>query len=228
MTIKVERDAFLLVLNGESSPASQEPQAKPPSNTYDDDAEIVIYSPKDQAPVLIPRSPSGFHFWQDCNDLFTPELVDSDVDSEIDDDCSFDVPLRSRRRVTFAQPLITDVWTRPRTLSEDLGSLFYTYEETQRFRQEYRLERKLIAQLEEDSTATQSNKDEAFLLCNGRSPRHRISRVVVRHQDTFETFYDDNLALHKESPSLVTPSVMSKSDDFFDNDSFWSGSITWY
>jgi len=62
--------------------------------------------------------------------------------------------------------------------------------------------------------------------------------VVVRHHDTLETFYDDEQT-QKEVTSSVnpTPSPFSlptdeteagKGGDFFDNDSFWSGSITWY
>ena len=76
--------------------------------------------------------------------------------------------------------------------------------------------------------------------------RHHISRVVIRHHDTLATFYDANYDGKNDSnssgcsPSLLpggldtttgTPSTMTNaqgSEDFFDNDSFWSGSITWY
>ena len=43
---------------------------------------------------------------------------------------------------------------------------------------------------------------------------YRISRVVVLHNDKLETFVD-----HQKEANV---------DGFFDNDSFWSGSITWY
>ena len=78
--------------------------------------------------------------------------------------------------------------------------------------------------------------------------RHHISRVVIRHHDTLATFYD---ATHDKNdsnssdllPTLPggtdttgTPTTMTTTtttnatgnEDFFDNDSFWSGSITWY
>lgn len=55
--------------------------------------------------------------------------------------------------------------------------------------------------------------------------RRRISRVVVEHKDSQETFYD----LHDfSSYTLQKGGASSMNDDFFDNDSFWSGSITWY
>lgn len=81
----------------------------------------------------------------------------------------------------------------------------------------------------------------------GNNRRHHISRVVIRHHDTLATFYDATYDGKNDSnssgcsPSLLpggldtttgTPSsTMTNaqgSEDFFDNDSFWSGSITWY
>ena len=53
--------------------------------------------------------------------------------------------------------------------------------------------------------------------------RRRISKVVVEHNENLETFYD----FHE---SFVSPDngEAAFDDVFFDNDSFWSGSITWY
>jgi hypothetical protein len=49
--------------------------------------------------------------------------------------------------------------------------------------------------------------------------------VVVEHNDSQETFYD----LHDfSSYALQKGGTSSMNDVFFDNDSFWSGSITWY
>ena len=47
------------------------------------------------------------------------------------------------------------------------------------------------------------------------------------HNDTLKTFFDDDMMmtpLPKEIPQKAAPEGM----DFFDNDSFWSGSLTWY
>jgi hypothetical protein len=46
--------------------------------------------------------------------------------------------------------------------------------------------------------------------------KHQISRVVVVHNDKLETYED------------ATSPVQESSNDFFDSDSFWIGSITWY
>lgn len=85
------------------------------------------------------------------------------------------------------------------------------------FRQEYRLERKLLNELSADpETLSLDEKDLAALVspATTTSPQaYRISRVVVLHDNKLETFVDENA---------------DDVDDFFDNDSFWSGSITWY
>ena len=53
--------------------------------------------------------------------------------------------------------------------------------------------------------------------------RRRISKVVVEHNENLKTFYDSD-------QNLASPvsGGASFDDVFFDNDSFWSGSITWY
>lgn len=82
----------------------------------------------------------------------------------------------------------------------------------------------------------------------GNNRRHHISRVVIRHHDTLATFYNATYDSKNDSnssgrsPSLLpggldtttstgissTMTNTQGSEDFFDNDSFWSGSITWY
>lgn len=89
-----------------------------------------------------------------------------------------------------------------------------------RFRQEYRLERKLLQELDVDPETYPVNDEQLSALLGSSHPqalgRHRISRVVVLHNDKLETFLN---------PDEVKSPV---GDDFFDSDSFWSGSITWY
>eukprot|EP00591_Stephanopyxis_turris_P006479 CAMPEP_0195506718 /NCGR_PEP_ID=MMETSP0794_2-20130614/296_1 /TAXON_ID=515487 /ORGANISM="Stephanopyxis turris, Strain CCMP 815" /LENGTH=279 /DNA_ID=CAMNT_0040633133 /DNA_START=40 /DNA_END=876 /DNA_ORIENTATION=+ len=141
------------------------------------------------------------------------------------------------RRVQFAQPLVTEVRTRPRTLQEDLRSLFYTYEETQRFRQEYRAERQILARAgcddpipESSDTSTDSllNEEEMNSLFGDdysswkkRSEHNKydISRVVVMHNDVLETYDDlqESCMLSNMHKEPVSP----EGDFFFDNDSFW-------
>jgi len=78
----------------------------------------------------------------------------------------------------------------------------------------------------------------AATTCASNSGRHRISRVCVVYNDKLETFcnpadFESNGATQK----LATPFSTQNSNctkngdipsDFFDNDSFWSGSLTWY
>jgi hypothetical protein len=72
--------------------------------------------------------------------------------------------------------------------------------------------------------------------------------VVVLHNDKLETFFhqhdepqdddggdtsDDLLASLVSPPApapeaSVAPSSLPSGDDFFDSDSFWTGSLTWY
>ena len=77
--------------------------------------------------------------------------------------------------------------------------------------------------------------------------RHHISRVVIRHHDTLATFYDATHDKNDSNSSDLLPTLPGGTDttgtpttttttttnatgneDFFDNHSFWSGSITWY
>ena len=108
-----------------------------------------------------------------------------------------------------------------------------------RFRQEYREERRLRAQEESDtetsdaSTSGESGPDKSIWDgCTGQdidqsSRNHRISRVVILHKNTLETFFDEKM--NNSNPSDPHPGKCKMaSDDFFDNDSFWSGQITWY
>jgi hypothetical protein len=92
-----------------------------------------------------------------------------------------------------------------------------------RFRQEYRLERKLLNELAADPESVSiGNQDlDEHAATQPSAVRHRISRVVILHNDKLETFFNPD---HSPVEKKVEPS----GDDFFDNDSFWSGSITWY
>jgi hypothetical protein len=138
------------------------------------------------------------------------------------------------RRVSFAAPLVTEVRFRARTPEADKPLLFYSEKETTKFRQLYRQERKAMDPYEEEDDVQIVSQDPFYVEAEGDallastveppSERRRISRVVVEHNDSFETFYDfDDVA---NPPQDGGASVGN--DVFFDNDSFWSGSITWY
>jgi len=258
--IIIERDAVLCLMNREG-PSISLPEilselpktltsstASSPSATTDD----RIRNPLTPAPRVILRGSAPISL----PDLCPVELVpcSDDEESDLEDDASCATVSTSslsgdrRQGVTWSTHLVTEVKTRPRTLPEDVRDLFYTYEETQRFRQEYRQERKMLAQLQAEPCLTTSTcTNPASLSTPSSTPfsysstpgRHRISRVVVMHNDTLKTFFDDDLLSPKVPPSTEdhekdtlehSPALLpcGKSNDFFDDDSFWSGSITWY
>jgi len=95
-----------------------------------------------------------------------------------------------------------------------------------RFRQDYRRERRLLQQANTVDPTVRNKEEERLNESNSRG-RHSISRVVVLHNNTLETFYDDQYKLSTIVNYQATPDD-KPTDDFFDNDSFWSGSITWF
>jgi hypothetical protein len=190
-----------------------------------------VREPKENDVVLVPISPDRYN---DPAQLLRKFVAAAGIS----DDSSRDAPSPPPRRVRFARSLVTDIRTRPRTRPEDQRVLYYTYEETQRFRQEYRLERN-PGSCFAGTTPTPSGEKEdleseggesAFQGPLGSNSRpHHISRVVVRHHDTLATFYDANLLSMNDPDDSTEFGVKNdKNGDFFDNDCFWSGSITWY
>jgi hypothetical protein len=91
------------------------------------------------------------------------------------------------------------------------------------------LERKLLNELSVSNnpeSVSIGNRELSALVATDSQPvvRHRISRVVVLHNDKLETFFNPDTP----APTPVAKKAVPSGDDFFDNDSFWSGSITWY
>jgi hypothetical protein len=175
---------------------------RPPCPGTGDELINVSCVKDGESPCIFIGEKGGLPFaeFSDDDTASTASMSDSSLDDE--------------KRVSFAETLVSDVWERPRTPPEDVSKLFFSSEETSRFRQEYRLERKLLAELDVDPETHPVDEEElSALFANSSTDRHRISRVVVLHNDKLETF------LNPQQP---------KGDDFFDSDSFWSGSITWF
>lgn len=247
MTIQIQQDAILCVTNSDSNNGSTQPschqhnplrkETLPYSLTKDYD----VYDYSDMVDSMI-----------DVDSQSQPELDETDDDDSTLSSCS-----SSSKGVTFCDNLVTEVNWRPRTRRKDVRSLFYTVEETQRFRQEYREERRLKAQEGADSSSL-SKSGELGLDNSDRDgfqdqeiekklkihPHFRISRVVILHKNNRETFIDGKLSVsHSSSPSssssrkgnssstMCNPCPEKSDSDgnaFFDNDSFWSGQLTWY
>jgi hypothetical protein len=113
-------------------------------------------------------------------------------------------------------------------------------EETQRFRQEYREERRLKAQDDATFNSSTSSTGEPGSEANDNGSsgqdtdsshnktNHRISCVEVVHKNIRETFIDRGMKIDDMSQIPTRDDYKMASDDFFDNDSFWSGQVTWY
>eukprot|EP00429_Kryptoperidinium_foliaceum_P085398 CAMPEP_0176190418 /NCGR_PEP_ID=MMETSP0121_2-20121125/3929_1 /TAXON_ID=160619 /ORGANISM="Kryptoperidinium foliaceum, Strain CCMP 1326" /LENGTH=210 /DNA_ID=CAMNT_0017529041 /DNA_START=32 /DNA_END=661 /DNA_ORIENTATION=- len=210
MTIKVEREALITVLS--RSPSWPSSPCEATSISGDEGDEFVL--------VNLPKS--------SC--LVDSGLLRCSSYSDEDSLCTLSTSSESlstdssiERRVSFAPSLVSDEWSRPFTPREEVASLFYSTEDTNRFRQEYRLERKVLNELSIDPDTFPVESEELSDLIStapgGLSPhgRHNISRVVVLHNNKFETFFTPGEVLQRKEPAEVD----------FDNDSFWSGSLTW-
>lgn len=267
MTIKIERDAILCVINNNNDITSSSSSSSMTSKT-----------------TSLSKSKEVFDLIHSF-DYSKPELDETDDESTFSSSSCSSSTLGGKC-VSFADPIVTEVRYRPRTLRRCVRSLFYSVEQTQRFRQEYREERRLKALEEADSnlssqlstssyggkesgdtptwkrfpnknlspdnnqntTQSSSTKSSSSSGSNSSGPstqpkNHRISRVVVLHENTCETFIDGEMnqvspdvvedsskSHHRTSKSVITtiPQCRFASNDFFDNDSFWSGQITWY
>jgi hypothetical protein len=64
----------------------------------------------------------------------------------------------SERRVSFAEDIVTDIWTRPYTAASEKSTLFYSGADIQGFRREYRtLVRQRLAEKQSQASSTSSS-----------------------------------------------------------------------
>mmetsp|Transcript_5885 Transcript_5885/g.14469 ORF Transcript_5885/g.14469 Transcript_5885/m.14469 type:complete len:307 (-) Transcript_5885:866-1786(-) len=306
MTIRVERQALLRVLRTPSPLNNDLIKDEPPipSSIGSDDGDDEFVIIEELLPLCEKTKPLVLTTTSDDSDddsqtssAISSVLSEEVLDDEDDDDDDADSSATTSSRVSFKDELVTDVWTRPYTPTEDVPSLFYSSDTIAQFRLEYRLERKVLSELAVDPEQL-SNVDEEELTsllvpptlmssptasssCSSSvstsspamaNPLYRISRVVVVHNDKLETFVDPTKEVvppqeetkldvpsspsssswvplsesfcqpqqpqqHQEQHSLLSASLDShhrhqdqdqSAENFFDNDSFWSGSLTWY
>lgn len=116
MTIKVEQEALLRLLSAPPSTPFLEPPIRCHDGYYHIDVRKAGFS--SDFPVEKLRDSS-------CDDdsVFTASTASLSSDSD-DEDLD--------RRVSFAEPLVTEVWTREYTPRDDIATLYYSTEETQR------------------------------------------------------------------------------------------------
>lgn len=246
MTIKIENEATNLCVSESKCVNADDTRQynKALINKYDElglcstraGAKLFVSSllrDSDSSPCLSP-----YDLVEDILKGSDQESYSSEDDTFVDDESSISSCGTSQsmerdndqRRVQFAPRLVSEVRERPRTPLEDISTLFYSHDDTQRFRQEYRMERSVKSHVyyEEEECIQPSKSNESstqsfsFNIPKKRN-RHKISRLVVEHQGTSRTFYNND----DPTSSEVFVQNMT-SDNFFDNDSFWNGSITWY
>lgn len=172
----------------------------------------------------------------DIPDLARLSFDDSSDESSYDDNdsidnISFDSSSKSKR-VSFCNTLVTNVKYRPVTKHSDKNLLYYTTAETDRFRQIYREERSReyrcsIKHIRNGGLSLEEGEEEE----REEEPssqiyqsRRLISRIVVNPKKSSKggSFYDD-------FPSYILENNENDNDDIcFDDERFWSGSITWY
>jgi len=257
MTIKIENEETNLCLLG-SKCGSQVDPTQCSSSLINEDRGLGLCSTRAGARLFITSLLretdsssflSPFDLVENLLKVDEHETYSSEEDTFVDDDTSISSygTIHSierdheSRKVHFSQQLVSEVRERPRTPQEDIRSLFYSYDETQRFRQEYRMERNLKTQSESDSQKDRRHhlpgEDPSLFTCTVPKKRncHKISHLVVEHQGTCKTFYNQEKTLSSEdnqtnlfSPEPQEPLKNTTVDNFFDNDSFWNGSITWY
>lgn len=198
--IKIDREALLKIL---AAPALTPPY-EAPIRCRGEYEYVSIQKPAFEEEYLVEKPQD-----QDDDSVYTASTASLSCDA---DDVDYD------KQVSFSDSLVTEEWTREYTPKDDVAHLFYSSEEMQRFRQEYRLERKLISDLSINPDKLHTDIELFSQLVDskrqaGAQGRHQISRVVVLHQNKLETFAVE---------------VFSSDDIQFDLDSFWSGNLAWF
>jgi hypothetical protein len=140
MTIRVEREALLMVINTSSSSSfsSTSPLSSTSSSSWspcirDDDDEFVIV---DSVPTIKGKNNCFYSdyltssYARDNDDQASLCTISTTSDSSFDSTSDIST-IADHRRVSFAPQLVTDVWTRERTRLEDISNLYYSAQQTQ-------------------------------------------------------------------------------------------------
>lgn len=127
MTIRVEREALLTVINSSQSSTIQ--TTAPTSTSLCSRVCRTCIRDEDEF-VFVDSVPT--------KELYSDLIPDSTGEDDLASLCTLSTSSVSScdysndgRRVSFATDLVTDVWTRERTLPEEVSNLFYSALETQ-------------------------------------------------------------------------------------------------
>jgi len=219
MTVRVAHDVIEQPLKT-SAQANELPRSQELNHQYlecksdldlDDDDDIILNGEGRFYVENIPFRRRN----ESCEYDYETSLCATSVSESFDDS----VETSSRRSVSFLEPLVSEVRYRPRTPPEDCSSLFYSSEETKQFRRDYHMERSL-----EESANAQDQEQSCV-------KSYDISKVVVTASNSTVQYEKNPWKSSMSEPFELSDPLGSDSSDggiFFDNDNFWTGSITWY
>lgn len=132
MTIRVEREALLTVINTSQSSAIHSTSSVPTSTSLSSKPCNPCIREEDEF-VIVDAVPT--------KEFYSDFIPDSTGEDDLASLCTISTSSLSscddtstERRVTFATDLVSDVWTRERTLPEEVSNLFYSALETQTVR----------------------------------------------------------------------------------------------
>ena len=161
--------------------------------------------------------------------ISTTSLCYSSFDDDDDDDNGIEYSTGQggnndfngrRRRVSFTEGIVTDVRVRPFTTKDEIPNLFYSTEELQQFRQDDQSERN--RRLGCKTQGRNRDSGQALKINEVELANCFISRCVLvcnnDKQSVKMTFFN----------SQGQTDLVPKGNDFFDVDSFWTGSLAWY
>mmetsp|Transcript_13803 Transcript_13803/g.17364 ORF Transcript_13803/g.17364 Transcript_13803/m.17364 type:complete len:225 (-) Transcript_13803:42-716(-) len=150
--------------------------------------------------------------------------------------CASEFCTEPRVKVRFANPIVSEVRTRPRTPISEISTLFYSSSETDQFRKDYYWSLQ-FGDHECDMNNEHHEREDAFeseLTSSGEDSEQEsavnvrkyglISKVTVSYDGSENSFFQDGSTtiLHDDCENST------RQGQSFDSDAFWNGSITWW
>mmetsp|Transcript_1500 Transcript_1500/g.1915 ORF Transcript_1500/g.1915 Transcript_1500/m.1915 type:complete len:208 (+) Transcript_1500:38-661(+) len=122
------------------------------------------------------------------------------------------------KKLRFADPLVTEVRTRPRTPREDISGLFYSSEQISQFREDY------YESIESDRETYESEE------CQGYNPEDStlIGTSCSMRQLQCSKRLVSKVSIDYQGKHMHLMEKQADDDHLFDNPAFWNGSITWW
>uniref|UniRef100_A0A7S3VH70 Uncharacterized protein n=1 Tax=Chaetoceros debilis TaxID=122233 RepID=A0A7S3VH70_9STRA len=166
---------------------------------------------KISATKMMPSLPSLFAF-DSLNSLSEDE--DDSQSSASSDDYEYDEELgltpssnlsdEVPRRVTWAPAVVTDVRLRPRTTVDEKDSMYYTYADQQRFRQEYKMQIKAVQRLRTEKQLEKSKRDASQSDTPTERQHHLLINPLSGFINVMTTYFARSNSVQQNSGSAHT------------------------